>query len=175
MHLLLRGRDLGLREVAEIVGRAVTSLTIRLGAEQPRSGEASMTSRGQDAPPTSARSAEIDAFLAAYPEDVRAALQRLRRTIAGAAPEAVESINYGVPAFKYKGRPFVSFAAGKTGKSRCSFYVQSPTVMDAHRDELASYETSKGTVHFAPDAPPPDALVTRLVRARMAEIDAAGK
>jgi uncharacterized protein YdhG (YjbR/CyaY superfamily) len=134
-----------------------------------------LTSRRQDQPPTPARSAEIDAFLAAYPDDIRAALEELRRTIAGAAPDAVESINYGVPAFKYRGRPFVSFGAGKTGKSRCSFYVQSPAVMDAHRSELARYETSKGTVHFAPDAPLPDALVTRLVRARMAEIDAARK
>jgi uncharacterized protein YdhG (YjbR/CyaY superfamily) len=134
-----------------------------------------MTSRRQKLPPTPVRSAEIDAFLAAYPDDVRAALEKLRQTIAGAAPDAVESINYGVPAFKYRGRPFVSFGAGKTGASRCSFYVQSPAVMDAHRDELASYETSKGTIHFAPDAPPPDALVTRLVRARMAEIDAARK
>jgi uncharacterized protein YdhG (YjbR/CyaY superfamily) len=134
-----------------------------------------MTSRRQDLPTTPARSAEIDAFLAAYPDDIRAALEKLRQTIAGAAPEAVESINYGVPAFKYRGRPFVSFGAGKTGKSRCSFYVQSPAVMDAHRDELARYETSKGTVHFAPDAPLPDALVARLVGARMAEIDAARK
>jgi uncharacterized protein YdhG (YjbR/CyaY superfamily) len=134
-----------------------------------------MTSRRQDLPPTPPRSAAIDAFLAAYPDDIRTALEKLRQTIAGAAPEAVESINYGVPAFKYRGRPFVSFGAGKTGKSRCSFYVQSPAVMDAHRDELARYETFKGTVHFAPDAPLPDTLVIRLVRARMAEIDAARK
>jgi uncharacterized protein YdhG (YjbR/CyaY superfamily) len=63
----------------------------------------------------------------------------------------------------------VSFGAAK---GHCSFYVQSPAVMDAHRDELASYHTSKGTVRFAPDAPLPDALVAKLVRARMAETDA---
>jgi len=116
-----------------------------------------------------ARSAEIDNVLAALPEDSRTALEALRRTIAIAAPDAVESISYGVPAFKYRGRPLVSFAAAK---NHCSFYVQSPAVMEAHRDELASYDTSKGTLRFAPGAPPPDALVTKLVRARMAETDA---
>lgn len=120
----------------------------------------------------SARSPEIDKVLAALPEDARTALEALRGTIAAAAPEAVESISYGVPAFKYRGRPLVSFAAAK---NHCSFYVQSPAVMDAHRDELAPYTTSKGTVQFTPDAPLPDALVTKLVRARMAETDATAK
>ena len=114
-------------------------------------------------------STEVDHVLAALPEDARTALAALRRTIAAAAPEAVESISYGVPAFKYRGRPLVSFGAAK---NHCSLYVQSPAVMEAHRDELASYDTSKGTVRFAPGAPPPDALVTKLVQARMAETDA---
>ena len=118
------------------------------------------------------KSAEVDAFLAAVPEEMRTALEGLRRTIATAAPDAVESINYGVPAFKYRGRPFVSFGAAK---SHCAFYVQSPAVMAAHADELASYDTSKGTIRFVPDTPLPDALVTKLVNARIAEIDAAKK
>jgi uncharacterized protein YdhG (YjbR/CyaY superfamily) len=117
-------------------------------------------------------SVDVDAFLAALPPEMRAALENLRRAIRAAAPGAEESINYGVPAFKYRGRPLVSFGAAK---SHCSFYVQSPAVMEAHRDELAPYDTSKGTVHFAPDAPLPDALVAKLVRARMAETDATAK
>ncbi len=117
-------------------------------------------------------STDIDIVLAALPEDARKALEALRRTIAAAAPEAVETISYGVPAFKYRGRPLVSFAAAK---NHCSFYVQSPAVMDAHRGELAAYDTSKGTLRFAPDAPPPDALITKLVEARMAETDATAK
>ena len=117
-------------------------------------------------------SVDVDAFLAALPLEMRAALENLRRAIRAAAPDAEESISYGVPAFKYRGRPLVSFGAAK---SHCSFYVQSPAVMEAHRDEFAAYDTSKGTVRFAPDAPLPDALVAKLVRARMAETDAAAK
>jgi uncharacterized protein YdhG (YjbR/CyaY superfamily) len=119
---------------------------------------------------TPARSAEVDAVLAELPPETREALEELRRTIAAAAPDAVEGIGYGVPAFRYRGRPLVSFGAGK---SHCSFYVQSPAVLDAHRDELTGHETSKGTIRFAPDEPLPAALVTTLVRARMAETDAA--
>ena len=123
----------------------------------------------QDGP---ARSADVDAVLAALPGAVREALEALRETIRAVAPTAVEGINYGVPAFKYRGRPFVSFGAGK---AHCSFYVQSPAVMDAHADELDGYDTSKGTIRFRAEEPLPAALVTKLVRARMAEIeDAAG-
>ena len=118
------------------------------------------------------RSTDIDKVLAALPDDARTALEALRRTIAAAAPEAVESISYGVPAFKYRGRPLVSFGAAK---NHCSFYVQSPAVMEAHRDELAAYDTSKGTLRFVPTASPPAALVTKLVKARMAETDATAK
>ena len=120
----------------------------------------------------SARSPDVDKVLAGLPVEARSALEALRRTIAAAAPEAVESINYGVPAFKYRGRPLVSFAAAK---NHCSFYVQSSAVMDAHRAVLSSYDTSKGTLRFTPSTPPPDVPVTKLVRARIAETDAAAK
>lgn len=115
-------------------------------------------------------SAEIDEFLSGQPPAARAALEHLRSTIARAAPEAVESIAYGVPAFRYRGRPLVSFGATT---SHLAFYVQSPMVLDAHRDELGGWATSKGTIRFSPQTPIPDDLVTRLVRARMAETDLA--
>ena len=126
-------------------------------------------------PRSAARSPDIDAVLAALPDDARAALERLRGLIAAAAPEAVETIAYGVPAFKYRGRPFVSFGAGKSGTGKCAFYVQSPVVMEAHRDEVKGYDTSAGTIRFVPAEPLPADLVTQLVRARIAEIDAAVK
>jgi uncharacterized protein YdhG (YjbR/CyaY superfamily) len=67
--------------------------------------------------PTSARSAEVDAFLAALPDEMRQVLEKLGRKIAAAAPDAVETMGYGVPAFKYRGRPLVSFSAGKGWRS----------------------------------------------------------
>jgi uncharacterized protein YdhG (YjbR/CyaY superfamily) len=129
-----------------------------------------VTSKGRDTDAKREDSAEVDAFLSALTEDARTALQALRMSIAAAAPEAVEGIGYGVPAFKYRGRPLVSFGAGK---NHCAFYVQSPAVMDAHRDDLVGYDTAKGTIRFAPSASLPDSLVAKLVRARIAETDRA--
>lgn len=124
---------------------------------------------GPDHDPTRP-SPEIDAVLAALPDATRRALEQLRGTIRAAAPEAVEGIAYGVPAFTYRGRPLVSFGAGK---AHCAFYVQSPAVMEAYADALAGLDTSKGTVRFQPDSPLPPDVVSQLVRARMAETDAA--
>jgi uncharacterized protein YdhG (YjbR/CyaY superfamily) len=93
---------------------------------------------------------DIDDFLMKVPADKRAALTKLRKTIKAAAPKATELINYGVPMFRLDSKNLVSYAAAA---NHCSFYVQSPAVMRA----------------FAADKPIPAALVTRLVKARIAE------
>lgn len=110
--------------------------------------------------------ASVEKFLAAVPPDKRAALEDLRTVIRRAAPGATELINYGVPMFRLNGKNLVSYAAAK---DHCSFYVQSPAVMEAHADNLADFKTSKGTVNFTPDKPIPPELVTKLVKARIAE------
>ena len=68
--------------------------------------------------------------------------------------------------FRLDGKNLVSYAAAR---DHCSFYVQSPAVMEAHAAELAGFKTSKGTVNFTPDKPIPPEIVTKLVRARIAE------
>jgi uncharacterized protein YdhG (YjbR/CyaY superfamily) len=115
-------------------------------------------------------SKQIDRMLAVFPEDKRAALQRLRETIAAAAPDAVEGISYGLPAFRYRDRPLVSYNATKT---HCAFFPMSPAVLDRHRDELAGFDLAKGTIRFTPDRPIPAGIVATIVRQRMAETDAA--
>ena len=115
-----------------------------------------------------AASSPVDAVLAELPDDQRRALQGLRETIAAAAPDAIEAMSYGAPAFRYRDHPLVSFNAAK---NHCAFYVMSPDVIAAHAAELAGLDTSKGTVRFTPDRPLPKELVTILVRARVAETD----
>ena len=107
----------------------------------------------------------VDEYLARVPDEMRPALEALRKTIRAAAPGATEVISYQVPTFKLNGS-LVSFGAAK---SHCAFYVMSPAVMEAHKDDLKGYDTSKGTVRFTPDRPLPAALVTKLVKARIAE------
>lgn len=104
-------------------------------------------------------------FLAVLPAPQRQALEHLRGVIIAAAPEAEEYVGYGIPAFRHNGA-LVSFGAAK---NHCALYVQSPAVMEALATELEGLDTSKGTVRFTPDKPIPDALVTRLVQARLDE------
>jgi uncharacterized protein YdhG (YjbR/CyaY superfamily) len=113
-----------------------------------------------------ANSDPVETFLNATPEPQQAALRKLRAQIATAAPGAEQVINYGVPMFRLNGKNLVSLAAAKT---HCSFSVQSPRVMEAFAADLTGFETSKGGVKFQPNKPIPATLVSRLVKARIAE------
>ena len=81
-----------------------------------------------------------------------------------APPEATETISYGMPAFKYKG-VLVWFAAFS---KHCSLFPTA-SVVEAFKNELKGFSTSKGTIHFPADKPLPTALVKRLVKARVAQ------
>lgn len=106
----------------------------------------------------------IDDYLAAVSADQRAALEKLRRTIKAAAPKAEECISYGLAAFRLNGRMLVFFGAAA---NHCAFYPGS--TIDAFRDDLAGYDTSKGTIRFQPHKPLPASLVRKIVKARIAE------
>ena len=110
----------------------------------------------------------VDEYLASLDEEKRGALEALRETVKGAAPKAVEGFAYGVPGFKYKGKVLVTFAAFK---GHCGFYPMSPDVIEAFSDELKGYSTAEGTIRFQPAAPLPAALVRKIVKARITEID----
>jgi len=112
----------------------------------------------------------IDDYLAAVSDDKRAALERLRKAIRAAAPGAEECISYQIPAFRFNGRMLVWFGAGA---NHCAFYPG--TVVEAFRDELADYDTSKGTIRFQPGRPLPASLVRKLVKARIAKTAAGPK
>jgi uncharacterized protein YdhG (YjbR/CyaY superfamily) len=116
-------------------------------------------------------SRDVDDFLARVPEDSRAALEKLRGTIRAAAPKATEGIGYAIPTFYHRG-PLVAFAASK---NHCGFYVMSPAVMEAHKEELEPYDTAKATIRFRAGEPLPAALVRKLVKARIAENEARAK
>jgi uncharacterized protein YdhG (YjbR/CyaY superfamily) len=108
----------------------------------------------------------VEDYLAALPEESRAALEKLRQMIKAAAPEATETISYQIPAFKDHGRLLVYYAAFK---DHCSLFPASMKVIEDHRKELEPYYTAKGTIRFHPDKPLPAALVEKLVKARLVE------
>jgi uncharacterized protein YdhG (YjbR/CyaY superfamily) len=113
--------------------------------------------------------ASVEKYLAALPGESRAALEKLRTTIKAAAPTASETISYQMPAFRYEGRSLVSYAAFK---DHCSFFPMSLAVIADREDELRPFLSGKGTIRFTTDRPLPAALVTSIVKARMAEIAA---
>jgi uncharacterized protein YdhG (YjbR/CyaY superfamily) len=115
-----------------------------------------------------AEASPVDAYLATLPPDQRAALQRLRVQVARLVPAAVEGISYGMPTFKLDGRPFIWFAGWKR---HCSIYPLTGAFLEAHRHELRGYRRTKGSLHFTPDTPLPDALLEGLVRERLADLE----
>ncbi len=112
-----------------------------------------------------AKPRNIDEYLTSVGHEKRVALEKLRRVIRAAAPDAEECISYGIAAFRHNGM-LVGF--GATAK-HCAFYLMSSSVIESFSDELKDWKTSKGTVRFQPDHPLPAALVRKLVKARIAE------
>jgi uncharacterized protein YdhG (YjbR/CyaY superfamily) len=117
---------------------------------------------------TDTRSSEmIDGYIRGFPAEVRAILESLRSTIRAAAPGAEEAIKYRVPTFVLQGN-LVHFAAHP---NHIGFYPE-PTGIAAFRDELAGYESAKGSVQFPIHEPLPLELIARIVRFRVAENEA---
>lgn len=106
----------------------------------------------------------VEAYIKGFPPHMQKQLQELRKTIRKAAPEAVEKISYQMPAFSLKGI-LVYFAAFK---NHIGFYPGASAIK-VFINELSSYHTSKGTIHFSPGEPLPVELITRIVSFRVSE------
>jgi uncharacterized protein YdhG (YjbR/CyaY superfamily) len=110
---------------------------------------------------------DVDAYLAAVPEPARTTLETLRKTIRAAVPEAAETISYGMPTFKYRGKGLVGLSAAK---DHCSLHLMGyiPTELEA---DLERYDTGKGTIRFPVDEPLPPAILRKIVKVKIAEIE----
>jgi uncharacterized protein YdhG (YjbR/CyaY superfamily) len=107
---------------------------------------------------------DVDAYIARFPTDVQASLEKIRLTIREAAPEAKEIISYQMPAFHLKGN-LVYFAAWK---KHIGFYPPI-TGDEALRQEAAIYAGEKGNLQFPLDQPIPYDLISKIVRLRVKE------
>ncbi len=126
-----------------------------------KSGNRRSAAKGTGAPKN------VDEYLAGVPEPARGTLNKMRAAIRSAAPrEATETISYGMPAFKHN-RVLVWFAAFS---DHCSLFPTA-AVIEAFKTELKGFSTSKGTIHFPTDRPLPAALVKKMVKARVAQIE----
>jgi uncharacterized protein YdhG (YjbR/CyaY superfamily) len=142
----------------------------RPGAKVGRVGKGDllMKTPSSSTPDAKQPGSQVRAYLATLPGDARGHVQQLREAIRAAAPGAVESFGYGMPAFALGGKPFVWYGAWKR---HTSLYPVSEATRHALAAELEGYETSgKGTIRFRLAEPLPAALVQRLVKARIAEL-----
>lgn len=106
----------------------------------------------------------IDEYIAALPQKAQAIMEEIRATIQEAAPEAQETINYGIPTFTLKGN-LVHFAAFP---HHIGFYP-TPSGIEKFKDELSAYESAKGSVKFPLDQPIPFQLIGEIVAFRVRE------
>lgn len=111
------------------------------------------------------------AYLAKLSADKRATLEKVRKAIRAAAPDSEEGMSYGMPAF-IQGKPIAGYSASA---AHCSYFPMSGSVTAQLADELEGYEVSKGGFRFPIGKPPPARLIRKLVKARLAEIDAPKK
>ena len=107
----------------------------------------------------------IDEYITGFPHDIQLILNHVRSTIKRAAPDAEESIGYGMPAYKTHGKPLVYFAAFK---NHIGFYA-TPTGHAEFSKELSKYKQGKGSVQFPIDQPMPLDLIALIVEFRVIE------
>lgn len=107
----------------------------------------------------------VEEYMKAFPDNVQELLSQVRATIQANAPQAIETISYGMPAYKINGKPLVYFAGFK---NHIGFYA-TPTGHAAFKDELSKYKQGKGSVRFPLDKPVPFELIAQIVRFRVQE------
>jgi uncharacterized protein YdhG (YjbR/CyaY superfamily) len=108
----------------------------------------------------------VDGYITGFPDETQEILNIIRKTIKEAAPDAKEVISYRMPAFKLNNRILVYFAAYN---KHIGFYPTASGI-EAFREEITGYETSKGTVKFPINKDMPLELIRRIVKYRVAEI-----
>jgi uncharacterized protein YdhG (YjbR/CyaY superfamily) len=110
-------------------------------------------------------------YILQFPKDVQIILKKIRETVLKTTPNAIESISYGMPAFKLNGKPLVYFAAYK---NHIGFYAL-PSGNEAFQKELANYKTGKGSIQFPLDKEMPWKLIEEIVKFRAKEIQQKSK
>lgn len=112
----------------------------------------------------------IDQYIGTFPPNVQGILGQLKKTIQEAAPEAIETISYGIPTFRLNGN-LVHFAAYK---NHIGFYP-TPSAIVAFKKELSPYKQAKGSVRFPIDQPIPFSLAREIVEYRVKQNLESGK
>jgi len=101
----------------------------------------------------------------------KAELERMCRFVYKVLPEVSEGTSYGMPAFIYKGKAFLSFASTK---KFLSLYPFSGQIVSKLKPKLSKYELTSGSIHFSVENPIPDELLKEIILTRVAMITKPG-
>jgi uncharacterized protein YdhG (YjbR/CyaY superfamily) len=112
-------------------------------------------------------SATVDSYLTRITPTQKAEYERIRQIVKQAVPEATEYLGYGVPAFKFKGKPLLYFGAFQR---HMSLYPASDEMIAVVGNGLDKLRTSKGTLRFTEDNPIPEPVLREIVAYRLATI-----
>ncbi|MBL1073756.1 DUF1801 domain-containing protein [Nocardia sp. 2] len=100
----------------------------------------------------------VDDYLAGFPDDVRAVLERIRATLHAAVPDGTEDISYQIPTIRVDGRAVVYLAGWK---QHVSVYPV-PAGDAAFEEAIAPYRAGRGTLKFPLHKPIPYELIGRM-------------
>ncbi|HYK92776.1 MAG TPA: DUF1801 domain-containing protein [Thermoplasmata archaeon] len=111
------------------------------------------------------RAKEVDTYIEESPKSVQPRLREIRAAVRRAAPDAVESMSYGMPFYSFKGESGFKARLCYFGllKKKMVFYTR-PVFLRAYRDEVEAYLSTKSALHFPLDKPIPAQLIEKLVR-----------
>jgi uncharacterized protein YdhG (YjbR/CyaY superfamily) len=109
-----------------------------------------------------ARPTTVDAYIAQFPEDVQQILEKIRMLIKELAPQATEKISYAMPGFYLNGM-LVWFA----GHEKYIGFYPTGSGIEAFKEEISSYKSSKGAVQFPLNRPIPYDLIRKMVKYRV--------
>jgi uncharacterized protein YdhG (YjbR/CyaY superfamily) len=113
---------------------------------------------------SSPRPQTVAEYIRAEPKVAQKRLREMRACLRKAAPGAVESLKWNMPALSYQ-RILFMYAAFK---NHLSLFPTAKAIR-AFKARLSKYKTSAGTIQFPLDKPLPLALIRQIARFRVQE------
>lgn len=112
-------------------------------------------------------SMNVDVYIESFSEEIQFRLRLIREQILNLTPEAIESISYKMPAYKYKQRPLIYFAGYK---DHIGLYA-TPSTHEKFASDLSMYKQGKGSVQFPHNQTLPIELISKIIEFKRDEIN----
>ena len=108
----------------------------------------------------------IEKYLGFISTEQRTEFERIKTIVRKVVPDATETMAYGIPTFKYKGKNLLHFGAFKDHVS----IFPGPKAIEILEDKLSVYKLSKGTIQYSATKPIPDDIVIELIKISISDI-----